>query len=775
MTTRTPYATIFDDESSNPERPERPIRKEPMSLVLRFTDDVEDRFQLGNKGANLVKMTRIGMPVPQGFTLTIDAFRQFMRERKLPVDQIRESIAWLEEESGHGFGSGLQFSVRSSGPVSMPGMMDTVLNVNSEEELLTSARDVFASWNGARAREYRRLHGISDDLGTAVIVQRMVFGNRGESSGTGVLFTRNPNTGEDELFGEYLPNAQGEELVSGATTPLALTELRDRMPDAYEQLHDRVKELERHFGDMQDVEFTIEDGELFILQTRNGKRTGQAAVKIAVDLANENIITRRAAVQQVSPEQVESLLYNHLEDPGDAKPLVTGLPAAPGAAVGRAIFEPAQAAEEAKSGPVILVRPETTPDDIQGIAAAVGVLTCRGGYSSHASIVARAMGKPCITGAEDADLDLDAGVLRVNGNMVRSGDVITVDGSTGNVYVGELELARSEGSAELETLLEWADATTSLRVWANADTPEMVSAARRFGARGIGLLRTERMFNQPESLQLIREYILADESAKRRQTLAALQDRQREDFIDIFRALDGMPLIVRLLDMPLHEFLPEGYGDGDERIQSRRVEMAEVNPMMGHRGVRLGISQPGLYKMQVDAIQEARAEAPADVRLMIPQVISQREAIVVKEHIDHAGLEVGVMIETVRACMRADRLAEHTDFFSFGTNDLTQAVFSFSREDAEKKFLNTYLDQGLLQHNPFTILDEMGVGRVMDMAIRWGREVKPDLGIGICGEHGGNPESIAVAYRLGVSYVSCSPFRIPVARLAAAHAALAEG
>ncbi len=746
-----------------------------MSLVQRFTDDVEDRFQLGNKGANLVKMTRIGMPVPQGFTLTIDAFRSFMREHRLPIAEIREAIEWLEKESGQKFGSGLQFSVRSSGPVSMPGMMDTVLNVNTEEELLASAREVFQSWNGARAREYRRLHGISEDLGTAVVVQRMVFGNNGDTSGTGVLFTRDPNHGDDELFGEYLPNAQGEELVSGATTPLPLTHLKDTMPEVYEQLHDRVKELERHFGDMQDVEFTIDNRELFILQTRNGKRTGQAAVKIAVDLANEGVVSKRAAVLQVTPEQVESLLYSHLEDAGDATPFLTGLPAAPGAAVGKAIFTPEQAADEAENGPVILVRPETTPDDIQGIAAAVGVLTCRGGYSSHASIVARAMGKPCITGAEDATLDIEGGVLSANGSKIKSGDTITIDGSTGNVYVGELELAQSEGSAELDQLLQWADNTTGMRVWANADTPDMVATARRFGARGIGLLRTERMFNEPESLRLIREYILAEAPAERRQALAALQERQREDFIEIFKVLDGMPLIVRLLDMPLHEFLPEDYARGDERVETRRIEMAEVNPMMGHRGVRLGISQPGLYKMQVDAIQEARAEVPADVRLMIPQVISQREAIVVKEHIDHAGLKVGVMLETVRACMRADRLAEHTDFFSFGTNDLTQAVFSFSREDAEKKFLNTYLEQGLLQDNPFSILDEMGVARLMDMAIRWGRDIKPELGIGICGEHGGNPESIAIAHRLGVSYVSCSPYRIPVARIAAAHAALDEG
>lgn len=745
------------------------------SLVLRFTDDIDDRFVLGNKGANLVKMSRIGMPVPQGFTLSIEMFRHFMRTRTLPVNEIRRAIDWLEEQAGSKLGDGLQVSVRSSGPVSMPGMMDTVLNVNSEELLLSSAREVFASWNTARAREYRRIHNIAEDLGTAVVVQRMVFGNASETSGTGVLFTRNPNTGEDELFGEYLSNAQGEELVSGATTPLPLSALKDQLPETYAELEKRSKALERYFGDMQDVEFTIENEDLFILQTRSGKRTGEAAVKIAVDLANEKVISKRAAVLQVSPQQVESLLYSRLEDPGDAKPLVTGLPAAPGAAVGRAYFTPEEAFEQAKSGPVVLVRPETTPDDIQGIAAAAGVLTCRGGYSSHASIVARAMGKPCITGAEEALLDLKVGVLRVGESEVRAGDMLTIDGTTGNVYAGELPLVDSEGSAELDQLLEWADGCTSLRVWANADTPDMVREARNFGARGIGLLRTERMFNEPESLRLIREYIVTETAAERRKALTALRDRQREDFIEIFKALGGIPLIVRLLDMPLHEFLPEEYGNDDARIVSRRSEMAEVNPMMGHRGVRLGISQPDLYKMQVDAIQEARAEVPADVRLMIPQVISQREAIIVKEHIDYAGLEVGVMIETVRACMRADKLAEHTDFFSFGTNDLTQAVFSFSREDAEKKFLNTYLEKGLLQDNPFTILDENGVARVMDMAIRWGREVKPELGIGICGEHGGNPESVKTAYKLGVSYVSCSPYRIPVSRMAAAHAALEEG
>lgn len=438
------------------------------------------------------------------------------------------------------------------------------------------------------------------------------------------------------------------------------------------------------------------------------------------------------------------------------------------------MFTSEEAAEAAKSGPVILVRPETTPDDIQGIAAAAGVLTCRGGYSSHASIVARAMGKPCITGTEAAELDLEAGVLRAGDTEIRSGDVITIDGSSGAAYVGELPLVESDGSEHLDELLGWADASTSLRVWANADTVDMVVQAKRFGARGIGLLRTERMFNESESLGLIREYILAETRPERRTVLADLKEMQRKDFIEIFKVLDGMPVIVRLLDLPLHEFLPKGYGSGDSRIEKRRIEMAEVNPMMGHRGVRLGISQPDLYKMQVDAIQEARAEVRADVRLMIPQVMSQREAIVVKEHIDYAGLEVGVMIETVRACMRADQLARHTDFFSFGTNDLTQAVFSFSREDAEKKFLNTYLEKGLLQHNPFTILDEFGVARLMDMAIRWAREVKPDLSIGICGEHGGNPESVAIAYRLGVSYVSCSPYRIPISRLAAAHAALAE-
>jgi len=740
--------------------------------VFRFTDDCRDRFQLGNKGANLVTMTELGMPVPLGFTISISAFHTFVDTQVLPEDEIRSAITWLEEQTGKKFGEDLQVSVRSSGPVSMPGMMDTVLNVGTESLLISSISEVFLSWNSARAIEYRRLNDIAGDLGTAVVVQSMVFGNSGDDSGTGVLFTRNPNTGENRLFGEYLVNAQGEDLVAGTATPEELSTMNVALPKAYAELHDRVKDLERHFTDMQDVEFTVEHGKLYILQTRSGKRTGQAAIKIAVDMANEGLITSADAMRRITTENVEATLYDRLTETNDAKPVLTGLPAAPGAAVGRVVFTPEDAVETSASTPVILIRPETSPDDIHGIAAAAGVLTCRGGYSSHAAIVTRAMGKPCITGVEDATLDIETGIFTIGDTEIRRGDVVTLDGTTGNAFIGELPLEKGTASKDLDTLLEWADDAAKLAVWANADTPEMITQAREFGARGIGLLRTERMFNEPASLEAIRNFILADTDSGREEELSTLHEIQRIDFIALFKALDGLPLIVRLLDMPLHEFLPEELGRGHPEIEARRVEMAEVNPMMGHRGVRLGISQPELYRMQVDAIQDALQEVPADVRLMIPQVMSQREAINVMEHINHAGLKVGVMIETVRACTRADALADHTEFFSFGTNDLTQAVFSFSREDAEKKFLNTYLDEGLLEHNPFTILDENGVARVMEMAISLARARKPEFSIGVCGEHGGNPESIQIAHRLGVTYVSCSPYRIPVARLAAAHAVL---
>ena len=740
--------------------------------VYRFTDACEDRNILGNKGANLVTMARLGLPVPPGFTVGIDAFQVFASDRGLPDAQIDEAMGWLEETAGRKLGKGLTVSVRSSGPVSMPGMMDTVLNVGDRDTLRKSIVEIFQSWNSSRAVAYREINSIPGDLGTAAVVQAMVLGNRGDTSGTGVLFTRNPNPGEQELFGEYLVNAQGEDLVSGTRTPVPLAQLEESQPEVYAELQKLVLGLEEHFRDMQDVEFTVEEGRLYLLQTRSGKRTGRAAVRIAVDMANSGRINREEALMAVTPEQVRSMLHRALESPEQHTPFLSGLAAAPGAVSGRVVFNNADARNEAQRGAIILVRPETIPDDIQGIAAADGVLTARGGLSSHAAIVTRAMGKPCVCGAEDAEVDPGAGVLRVGDVVVREGDVITIDGDSGNVYQGELPMREGEATPEMHTLLEWADSVRRLGVWANADTPEMVADAQQFGAEGIGLLRTERQFSTPESLAAIRRFILSETDEDRTVALDYLRELQREDFVAIFRQLDGLPVIVRLLDIPLHEFLPEGSTEEDTRESQRRDELSEINPMMGHRGVRLGISFPELYAMQVDAIRLAKAEVDANVSVMIPQVITAQEAVHIKGQINHAGLRVGVMMETVRACMRAGRLAQSNDFFSFGTNDLTQAVFSFSREDAEKKFLTTYLEKGILQDNPFEILDVKGVGRLMDTAIYWARREKPSLDIGICGEHGGEPRSIQIFHNIGVSYVSCSPYRVPVARLAAAQAAI---
>jgi len=525
---------------------------------------------------------------------------------------------------------------------------------------------------------------------------------------------------------------------------------------------------------MQDIEFTIEHGKLYILQTRTGKRTGPAAVRIAVELANEGLITREGAILRVTPAELELMLHESIDRPERFEPFLRGLAAAPGSVTGHVIFDTMEAAAKATEMKVILVRPETTPDDIHGIAAAHGVLTSRGGLSSHAAIVTRAMGKPCVTGAEDADVNVEAGTLTVGDTVVKHGDLITMDGASGAVYLGELPMIEGSTTEELDVLLGWADKVRRLGTWANGETPDMVAAAQKFGAEGIGLARTERQFSEPESLRAIRRFILADSDEERTQALKVLHGLQKQDFIALFKQLDGMPVIVRLLDLPLHEFLPEELGRTDPQVAERRAELAEVNPMMGHRGVRLGITHPELYKMQVDAIQEARAEVDADVRVMIPQVLGPEEVREVKKHINSAGIKVGVMMETARACLVAGEMVKETDFFSFGTNDLTQATFSFSREDAEGKFLSAYLEKGVLQDNPFEVLDADGVGKLMDMAVKAARAAKPDFHIGICGEHGGNPRSIAIAHRIGLTYVSCSPYRIPIARLAAAQAVLKE-
>jgi len=750
-----------------------------VAAIYRFTDDCEDKMLLGNKGANLVTMTKIGLRVPPGFVVSIEAYAEYKRTGRLPIEDIEDGLRWLEGVIARRLGNGLMVSVRSSAPVSMPGMMDTMLNIKSKAHMISAIKKIFGSWDNLRAVEYRRLNNIPRDIGTSAVVQAMVMGNRDDRSGTGVVFTRNASTGEPHLFGEYISKAQGEDLVSGSRTPSPIEELHSAMPEVYSELEGVARNLEGHFHDMQDVEFTVESGTLYILQTRSGKRSGQAAVKIAVDMAKEGLISREDAVKRVKPEDLKALLHKRIKSVEKHEPLARGLNAAPGAASGKVVFHPIEALRLAeKSEKVILVRPETSPDDIQGIAAADGVLTSRGGLTSHAAIVTRAMGKPCICGAEEIKIDLKAEEFEVRGHVVVKGMEITIDGTSGTVYLGALPLEEVEVTAELVELLSWADGFKRLGVRANADTADMIKLAKSFGCEGIGLCRTERQFNAPERLSAIREYILARNQSERMEALETLRLYQEEDFVAIFRELDGLPIIIRLLDLPLHEFLPSETDATIPRVREMVRELREVNPMIGHRGVRLGVTNPEIYRMQVDAICQAKnlvePKVKVNVAVMIPQVITVQELLFVKKQVKAAGLKVGVMMETVRACMRAGKLAHEADFFSFGTNDLTQAVYSFSREDAEKKFLATYLRLGMLQDNPFEIVDVKGVGRLMETAIYWARRSKEGLEIGVCGEHGGEPRSIRFFHQIGLDYVSCSAFRIPVARLVAAQAALQD-
>jgi len=744
-----------------------------MSKVYLFDDGIEDKQLLGNKGGNLVTMSKLGLPVPPGFIISIEAFKDYQRNRSLPTQEIDGALSWLEKRSNRALGRGLTVSVRSSAPVSMPGMMDTILNVASKGQIMEDITKIFASWENPRAIEYRRLNNIPPDLGTSAVIQAMVMGNLDERSGTGVVFTRNPSTGARGLFGEYLTMAQGEDLVSGVRTPQPIDALRTQMPEVFSQLEEIGRKLESHFRDMQDVEFTIESGILYMLQTRSGKRSGQAAVKIAVDMVQEGLISREEALLRVTPEDLRALLHNRIQFPERYQPMARGLNAAPGAISGMVLFEPAEAVAMAKKNEkCILVRPETKPDDIQGIAAADGVLTSRGGLTSHAAIVTRAMGKPCVCGAEEITVDLASEQFRVRDLVIKKGEVITIDGTHGNVYLGALALIQAEMTPELGQLLAWADAIKQIGVWGNADTPAMAALAKRFGAEGIGLCRTERQFHGAERLAAVRQFIMAETGEERQTVLATLRRLQRDDFVALFRALQGTPVIVRLLDLPLHEFLPAEEKIGDPHLNQRLEELQEVNPMLGHRGVRLAVTSPELYKMQVEAICEAKETVDANVSLMVPQVITLQELLWVKRHIESCGLKIGIMMETVRACMRAGKLAQEAAFFSFGTNDLTQAVYSFSREDAEKKFLSTYLEAGILQDNPFEILDVKGVGRLMETAIHWARSEQPELEIGVCGEHAGEPSSIRFFHDIGISYVSCSPYRIPIAKLTAAQAAI---
>jgi pyruvate,orthophosphate dikinase len=835
-----------------------------MSHYVYDFDEPADggRELLGGKGIGLAEMTQLGVPVPAGFTITTDACRAYMASGGEMPDgldaEVAEHLARLEETTGKRFGDledPLLVSVRSGAAVSMPGMMDTILNVglndqavesnehflldsyrrliqmygeivegidahrfeealdeddlqttidsykqiyqeetgrpfpqDPREQLARAVRAVFDSWNTPRAKAYRRYNKIPDDLGTAVNVVQMVFGNKGEQSGTGVAFTRDPSTGEAGLYGEFLADAQGEDVVAGIRTPEPVERMRERLPEAFDELVETMQRLEEHYKDMQDIEFTVEDGKLYLLQTRGAKRTAAAALKAAVDMVDEGLISRDEAVARIDPGQLDQLLHPRIDPDASYDVVATGLNASPGAASGGIVFDADTAEEKGKNGmAVILVRWETTPDDIHGMIAAKGILTAHGGMTSHAAVVARGMGKPCVAGCEALSLDAGAKTASLNGHKLNEGDVITIDGGTGEVIVGEVALIDPEINEDFETVLGWADDARRLRVRANADTPEDAAKAREFGAEGIGLCRTEHMFMAEDRLPVVREMIMASDEEERRAALDKLLPHQQADFEGIFEAMAGLPVTIRLLDPPLHEFLPPLEEAKDDRMRSRIRALQEANPMLGSRGCRLGLQYPEIYEMQVRAIiraaaavQERSGDAPL-VEIMHPLVAFQEELRRLRElTIETASGEadaeylVGTMIELPRACVRADEIAEEADFFSFGTNDLTQTALGFSRDDAEGKFLTHYLQDGVLERNPFETLDQSGVGDLMEIAVERGRETKPDIKLGICGEHGGEPASVAFCHRLGLDYVSCSPYRVPLARLAAAQAALTE-
>jgi pyruvate, orthophosphate dikinase len=829
------------------------------------------RELLGGKGAGLAEMTLMGLPVPAGFTITTDACRAYMSTRELPPgleEEVADHIRRLEGTTGKRFGDPgdpLLVSVRSGAAVSMPGMMDTILNLGLNDEaveglaartgnrrfafdsyrrllqmfgevvdgvgqhlfedalgdlkqargtrqdtdlsaddleelvatfkeiypafpqsatvqLLRAVRAVFDSWDTPRAQVYRRANDIPDDIGTAVNVVQMVFGNKGERSGTGVAFTRNPSTGANELYGEFLANAQGEDVVAGIRTPQPIEAMADALPSAYSQLRDTLRKLEERYRDMQDVEFTVEDDTLYMLQTRSAKRTSAASLKVAVDMVDETLISREEAVARIDPAQLDQLLHPMIDLRDAPEPAARGLNASPGAASGGIVFDADTAVERGASGPVILVRFETTPDDIHGMIAAQGILTVHGGMTSHAAVVARGMGKPCVAGCDG--LVIGEGTAKLGGRELREGDVITIDGGTGNVYIGEMPLVPPQLNEDFETVLAWADGMRRLRVRANADTPEDAARAREFGAEGIGLCRTEHMFFGDERLPVVQEMILADDEPGRRAALDRLLPFQQSDFEGIFTAMAGLPVTIRLLDPPLHEFLPSEEQATSDKMRARIRALHETNPMLGTRGCRLGLVFPEIYEMQVRAIARAASAVGGNavVEIMHPLVGFAEELRRLRELTERVWAEeardvpraIGTMIELPRACVRADEIAAEADFFSFGTNDLTQTALGLSRDDAEGKFLTRYLEDGVLDRNPFEVLDQEGVGDLMRVGVERGRGVKPELKIGICGEHGGEPRSVGFCHRLGLDYVSCSPFRVPVARLAAAQAALAE-
>ena len=850
---------------------------------------------LGGKGANLHEMTNLGIPVPPGFTISTESCVHYFKTGRYPEglkQQVEEAVKRLEELTGKKFGSTenpLLVSVRSGARVSMPGMMDTILNLglnddavkglakrtgderfaydsyrrfiqmfseivmgiphkvfeelldkkkkekgvnldyeldadalkelveeyktkvreltgkefpqNPQEQLWMAIEAVFKSWNNKRAIEYRKLHRIPDDWGTAVNVQTMVFGNMGFDSATGVAFTRDPSTGEKILYGEYLPNAQGEDVVAGIRTPKPISELEKEMPEAYKQLVEIFDRLEKHYRDMMDLEFTIEKGKVYLLQTRVGKRSARAEVKIAVDMVKEGLITKEEAIMRVDPKRVEQLLHPMVDPKAPKNVIAKGLPASPGAASGKVIFDSEEAAELAEKGErIILVRDETSPEDIKGMARSKGILTSRGGMTSHAAVVARGIGTPCVVGAEEIEVDYGKEEFRVGDVTVKKGDVITIDGSTGEVMVGEVPTVDPEFFPEFSELLEWADEFRWIGVRANADTPMDAERARKFGAEGIGLARTEHMFFEGERIYAMQEMILAKTKEEREKALSKLLPMQREDFKGLFKAMDGFPVTIRLLDPPLHEFVPkteeqikelsERTGIPAEEIKAKAEALREANPMLGHRGCRLGITYPEITEMQVRAIFEAACEAKKEgvkvyPEIMVPLVSIKKEIEIQKEIIDRIAREVmeetgieieysvGTMIELPRAALTADEIAEVAEFFSFGTNDLTQTTFGFSRDDVGK-FVPKYIELGLLEDDPFQVLDQRGVGQLVKVGVEKGRGTRPDLKVGICGEHGGEPTSVKFCHRVGMDYVSCSPFRVPVARLSAAQAVIEQ-
>ncbi|PIR31935.1 MAG: pyruvate, phosphate dikinase [Alphaproteobacteria bacterium CG11_big_fil_rev_8_21_14_0_20_44_7] len=860
---------------------------------------VEMRNELGGKGANLAEMCNLALPVPPGFTITTEVCTEFYKNNcEYPnglKDQVAEALAKVEKTIGAKLGDAenpLLVSVRSGARVSMPGMMDTVLNlglndetveglakksgnerfawdsyrrfiqmysdvvlgvehylfeemidlikqdagveldteldvshlkrltkefkakveeelgkpfpVDPYEQLWGGIAAVFNSWMSNRAISYRKIHEISDGWGTAVNIQSMVFGNMGDTSATGVAFTRNPSTGAKEFYGEYLVNAQGEDVVAGIRTPQSITirakqesgsdlpAMEEVMPQVYQQLVDVYKKLEGHYRDMQDIEFTVQNHKLWMLQTRSGKRTAAAAIKISVDMVDEGLITKDEALCRIDPQSLDQLLHPSLDPKAERNIIAKGLPASPGAASGEVVFTAEDAENAAQiNKKVILVRIETSPEDISGMHAAQGILTARGGMTSHAAVVARGMGKPCVSGAGMVKIDYKKKSFMVGAQEIKQGDIITINGSTGEVMLGEIPTIQPNLSGDFAKIMDWADEARSLKIRTNAETPLDAETARKFGAEGIGLCRTEHMFFDAERIISMREMILAETEKGRRTALAKLQPMQKQDFVDIFKIMGDFPVTIRLLDPPLHEFLPhseeemaevaEAAGLSVEKVKSRANALKESNPMLGHRGCRLGITYPEIYEMQAKAIFEAAAETGAKPEIMIPLVFGRKELDILKAVIEKAHAEVGqgveyllgTMIELPRAALRAGEIAETAEFFSFGTNDLTQTTFGLSRDDSAG-FIDDYKAKGIVEHDPFAVLDQDGVGELVEIASERGRATRPEIKLGICGEHGGNPQSIAFCQKIGLDYVSCSPYRVPIARLAAAQAALAE-